>query len=96
MTIPPVFQPTQENRERLATLLQDPVLVAAIRQVTDNVRVPLQVLKTQVPELITRRTAYHEGRASILDDLAILTKPKAETVPLGDPWDYVETETTKL
>lgn len=96
MTIPPIFQPTQENRERLASMLQDPVLVAAIRQVTNDVRVPLGVLKSQVAELVTRRTAYHEGRASILDDLAILTKPKAEAVATVDPWDHVEAETTQL
>jgi hypothetical protein len=96
MTVPPIFQPTLENREQLSQLLQNPVLIAAIRQVTDDVRVPSQVLKTQVAELVTRRSAFHEGRASILDDLAALTLPKRTPSPMPHPWDHVEAEHTQL
>jgi hypothetical protein len=96
MTIPPIFQPSLENREHLAELLKNPVLIAAIRQVTDDVRVPQSVLNTQVAELVTRRSAFHEGRASILDALAMLTRPKRESSPALNPWEHVETEHTKL
>jgi hypothetical protein len=96
MNIPPIFQPSLENREHLTQLLQNPVLIAAIRQVTDDVRVPQSKLNEQVAELITRRAAFHEGRASILDALAMLTKPPREHSPALNPWEHVETEHTQL
>lgn len=89
MNLPPLFQPTLENRERLTALLSDPVLIAAINQVTDDVRLPQSVLNTQLAELVTRRTAFHEGRASILAALVALTRPKMEPSPEPIPWDHV-------
>lgn len=96
MTIPPIFQPTIENRERLVQLLNDPVLIAAIRQVIDDVRIPQSVLNTQLDPLVVRRAAFHEGRASVLVALAALTKPKKDPVPDLDSWEHVEPDTTHI
>lgn len=92
MTLPPIFNPTLENREKLAALLQDPVLVSALRQVADNSRVLRPAHFSQVSEIIARKAAYHEGQCAVIEALADLTKPKAERPDDLASWDHVEEE----
>jgi hypothetical protein len=95
MMIPPIFTPTLENREHLANLLRNPVLIAALRQITEDVSIPQSVLHSQVAELISRRAAFREGRATALEALVALTRPQREHSPTPEPWEHVETEHIK-
>tara|TARA_R110000824_G_scaffold238714_1_gene427434 strand:- start:68 stop:373 length:306 start_codon:yes stop_codon:yes gene_type:complete len=87
---------TLESREKLRSILSDPVFLAAMAVVAEDCRVAKADLDKQIDAVLTRRTAYHSGVADVTDLLRTLTRKDNSGGLREDeeePFDYLTPET---
>jgi hypothetical protein len=79
---------TLESRERLRSILADPVFLAAMAVIQEECRVKQSDLDKLIDLTLTRRTAYHSGVSETPEKLRYLSRrkhtednPEEEEVP---------------
>ena len=83
---------TLESRERLRSILADPVFLAAMAVVQEECRVRQPDLDKYPDLVVTRRTAYHSGVSEVAEKLRYLSRKKhKEDSPEEEeePFDYL-------
>jgi hypothetical protein len=83
---------TLESRERLRSILADPVFLAAMAVVQEDCRVKQSDLDKYPDLVVTRRTAYHSGVSEVCEKLRYLSRRKhTEDNPEEEeePFDYL-------
>jgi len=83
---------TLESRERLRSILADPVFLAAMAVVQEDCRVKQPDLDKYPDLVVTRRTAYHSGVSEVAEKLRRLSRMKhAEDTSEDEeePFDYL-------
>jgi len=83
---------TLESRERLRSILADPVFLAAMSVVQEDCRVKQSDLDKYPDLVVTRRTAYHSGVSEVAEKLRYLSRKKhTEDAPEEEeePFDYL-------
>jgi len=83
---------TLESRERLRSILADPVFIAAMAVVQEECRVKQPDLDKYPDLVVTRRTSYHSGVSEVAEKLHYLSRRKhTEDSPQEEeePFDYL-------
>jgi hypothetical protein len=65
---------TLESRERLRSILADPVFLTAMAVIQEDCRVKQPDLEKLIDLTLTRRTAYHAGVSEVCEKLNRLTR----------------------
>jgi|APGre2960657373_1045057.scaffolds.fasta_scaffold01549_3 hypothetical protein len=83
---------TLESRERLRSILADPVFLAAMAVVQEDCRVRQPDLDKYPDLVVTRRTAYHSGVSEVAEKLRRLSRKDNSNDIAKDeeePFDYL-------
>jgi hypothetical protein len=83
---------TLESRERLRSILADPVFLAAMAVVQEDCRVRQPDLDKFPDLVVTRRTAYHSGVSEVAEKLRRLSRKdnsKDIAEDEEEPFDYL-------
>lgn len=80
------FRNNPEMRDRLAQMLNDPVMMQALILVERGEQGICDVADLGAPEIASvRLLSQQAGRSGLLGDLQLLAAPIVEIKPLGDP-----------